>query len=455
MTETIHIIHTNDLHSHFEHWPKIRRYITHRQEELRAQNSPYLTLDLGDFMDRVHPLTEGTDGQGNVEVLNQVSYDFVTLGNNEGITNSKEELDHLFNDATFEVLLTNLEHPDGSYPQWLIPEKRIVTPNGTRIGIVALTAYMPLSYVPFGWNIREPLAVLEERIPYLRKDVDVLILMSHLGMPDDKEIAMLYPEIDVIIQSHTHHLLKEGLTVNESLLAAAGRFGEYVGEVTLTVNEGQILEKVAGVQQVALLEDSPSDALEIDNYMMQGNILLEKEVVANLPVPLLKQNTLIETTLEAMKSQSGCDVALVNSGLFLTDLPTGPVTKKTLHDCLPHPMNLIKVRLKGKDVIRLVKEIEKNRDFLRFFKVVGMKFRGNIFGEIWYDGITYEKHTGKILWREQEIEREEIYEIVTVDHLAFLPFFPTIEIAGEIKLLGPDFLRTVLGTYLNKKYKIV
>lgn len=453
MTETIHIIHTNDLHSHFEHWPKIRRYITHRQAELREENSPYLTLDLGDFMDRVHPFTEATDGRGNVELLNHISYDLVTLGNNEGITNSKEELDNLFNEATFEVLLSNLENPDGSYPQWLIPEKIIVTPEGTRIGVLALTAYMPLSYVPFGWNIREPLSVLEERVPHLRKKVDVLLLMSHLGMPDDKEIAMLYPEIDVIIQSHTHHLLKEGLTVNRSLLAAAGRFGEYVGEVTLTIEKGQILEKKAGVQQVSLLEESPSDALEIDTYLVKGNTLLEGEVVTTLPVPLLKQNTLIETTLEAMKDQSGCDVALVNSGLFLTDLETGPVSKKTLHDCLPHPMNLIKVCLKGKDVIRLVKEIEKNRDFLRFFKVVGMKFRGNIFGEIWYDGITYEKHTGKILWREQEIESEEMYELVTVDHLAFLPFFPTIEIAGEITLLGPDFLRTVLGIYLNKKYK--
>ena len=36
----------------------------------------------------------------------------------------------------------------------------------------------------------------------------------------------------------------------------------------------------------------------------------------------------------------------------------------------------------------------------------------------------------------------------------FLPFFPTIEIAGEYEFLFPEFIRSVLGDYLKAHYPI-
>ena len=67
--EKIRIIHTNDLHSHFENWPKIRRYLLAAKDDQSVDQT--LTFDLGDFMDRSHPLTEVTDGQINIDLLNQ------------------------------------------------------------------------------------------------------------------------------------------------------------------------------------------------------------------------------------------------------------------------------------------------------------------------------------------------------------------------------------------------
>ena len=68
----------------------------------------------------------------------------------------------------------------------------------------------------------------------------------------------------------------------------------------------------------------------------------------------------MKMTLEAIKEYAGVEVSLLNTGIILTDLSVGEVTGKDLHECLPHPMNLIRVTLKGKDVKRLVYEIEKN-----------------------------------------------------------------------------------------------
>lgn len=455
MSEIIHILHTNDLHSHFERWPKIRRYLEKKQTDWLDNNEDYLTVDLGDFMDRVHPLTDATDGQANVALMNQGHYDFATIGNNEGITNAKDVLDNLYKEANFTILLSNLTDKETqTYPNWAKPYEIVETQEGTKIAYLGLTAPMPLTYEPFGWHVLFPKDVLPTLIPLIASEADVIVLLSHLGLPDDKLIAEAYPEIDVIIESHTHHLFENGLEWNGVLLAAAGRFGEYVGDVTLCLNEKKMISKQAETYSMALIPDSELDRQENCHYMEEGNNLLMAQKVACLTEQLNKEDTLLLETLSAMKSKANCDVAIVNSGLFLTDLHAGELTKKDLHDCLPHPMNLITVTLLGQDVIRLVYEIEKNRNFLKYFPVIGMKFRGKYFGEIWYDGLTFDEETREVYWNHQPVVESEEYKLVTVDHLAFLPFFPTLEIAGEIQLVDATFLRGVLGDYVSTKYPI-
>ena len=73
--ENIVLLHTNDLHSHLENWPKIRRFIDQKKRENEKKGITTITVDLGDFTDRWHPLSEATNGQANVELMNEVGYD--------------------------------------------------------------------------------------------------------------------------------------------------------------------------------------------------------------------------------------------------------------------------------------------------------------------------------------------------------------------------------------------
>lgn len=50
-TETIHLMHTNDMHSHFENWPRIQRFLLEKQ---RNYTQSY-TFDIGDAIDRLNP----------------------------------------------------------------------------------------------------------------------------------------------------------------------------------------------------------------------------------------------------------------------------------------------------------------------------------------------------------------------------------------------------------------
>ncbi|ENZ5599963.1 bifunctional UDP-sugar hydrolase/5'-nucleotidase [Enterococcus hirae] len=459
--EKIVLLHTNDLHSHLENWPKIRRFIEQKKRENeKKENTTTITVDLGDFVDRWHPLSEATDGQANIELMNNVGYDAVTIGNNEGVGNAKDQLNHLYDQANFDILLDNLfDKHLLQPPKWAKKYKIIETPQQTKIGLLALTAPFPLTYSPNGWDIRNPYDILPELVEELRPKVDILVLMSHLGIQDDRQIAQELPSIDVILGSHTHHLLIDGQIVNGVQLAAAGKYGQYVGEVHLTVDEHKnIIQKSARAIPTETMTTFIEDEQESHDYLTKGHELLAAKKVAKLPydlsVDIFAEHSFIYEALEAVKYRGHTQGAMLNSGLFLTGLPAGLINQDQLHTALPHPMHLLNVTLKGSDLIRLVLEIEKNRAFLRNYPIRGMGFRGKIFGQVVYSGISYDAVNHQVHWLNQPIDNERRYTFTTVDHFMFVPFFPTIEIAGENEFLFPEFIRSVVGEYLNAHYPI-
>ncbi|MGO2223400.1 MAG: metallophosphoesterase, partial [Leuconostoc falkenbergense] len=187
--ETIHILHTNDIHSHLENWPRIARFLHEKQ----MSYSEAFTFDIGDAIDRLHPLTDASMGWANIELMNNCHYDGVTIGNNEGLVLSHEALNHLYDKANFDVLLANLkELPNDSQPKWAQKYKILTTDLGTKIGVLGLTVPYELTYPPLGWRPHDVDDTLDYFLPILRDKTDVVILLSHLGLPTDERLARKY-----------------------------------------------------------------------------------------------------------------------------------------------------------------------------------------------------------------------------------------------------------------------
>ena len=98
------ILHLNDLHSHFENYPKIKRFFADKS----ADFSDVLRFDIGDNVDRSHALSEATLGQANVSLMNALDLTAATIGNNEGLGLPKEKLDMLY--VSLYPLSLNNEH---------------------------------------------------------------------------------------------------------------------------------------------------------------------------------------------------------------------------------------------------------------------------------------------------------------------------------------------------------
>ena len=72
-------------------------------------------------------------------------------------------------------------------------------------------------------------------------DADLVIVLSHLGVRYDEQISETYPQVNLVIGSTPITFFEEGKLINETYLAAADRYGYFLGCIDLTVENGQII----------------------------------------------------------------------------------------------------------------------------------------------------------------------------------------------------------------------
>src|SRR5699024_1057197 len=112
MQEKLYFYYTNDLHSYFKNWSRVVGFLKNETAKREENNESYWIADIGDFVDRVHPIAEAFMGKANVELLNEAGYDLATIGNNEGITLSHDDLYTLYDNADFQLVCANLHRSE-------------------------------------------------------------------------------------------------------------------------------------------------------------------------------------------------------------------------------------------------------------------------------------------------------------------------------------------------------
>ncbi len=457
MNEKIVIYHTNDIHSHFRYWPRIEREIKRRRNIHKNLKESVFVFDIGDFIDRFHPFTEGTLGKGNAQMLNECGYDAVTIGNNEGITLPHEDLQSLYRDAEFDCIVANLYTKDGKRPDWAKPYHIYQTEKGTNIGVVGVTINFTNFYEPLNWNVTNPFDELRALIPFLRSRVDLLIVLSHLGLSDDERMAAEFPEIDIVLGAHTHHVLPEGKPVNNSLLCCTGKYGMNLGKVEIFLDENkQVAEKRAELIPSAQLEPVEDEEFFDDTLYKLGKELLQQPV-ACLP-DKLETDWFQETELNYLLCSSltewcNADCSFINAGVLLDDLPAGIVTEYDVHRICPHPINPCTVKLSGRELKEVL--IQTEDDKYTTLEIKGFGFRGEIFGKVIYDNISIDGKgsSAKIRINGEDIRMDRIYRVATLDMFTFARFYPPVTRA-EKEFFLPEFLRDLLKWKLSKLYPV-
>jgi 2',3'-cyclic-nucleotide 2'-phosphodiesterase (5'-nucleotidase family) len=457
--EVLHIYHTNDVHSHFEHWPRIHQLVTERRKWHEQEGDEFFLFDIGDHMDRWHPLSDGTRGKGNCGLLNESGYDAVTIGNNEGITLSYDELDSLYGNRQFKVLVANLYREDGSRPDWAVPYETYITKSGTRIGVIGLTINYVHFYDLLGWKATDPYEELKHCIKMLKDQTDIIILLSHLGINEDERIAASFPEIDLILGGHTHHILHEGKLVNNCLLGAAGKHGLYTGHAILEVDPStkQIISKKALLYDMNKWDPAENEQVETETLYRSGKELLQRPV-AYLKEPLAAKHfgdsPLVTLLCETLLEWTGADCAFLNAGLLLDGLQKGEVTDFDLLSICPHPINPCTVELNGAELKEVL--LQTLDEKWPHMQIKGLGFRGTVMGIFTYQGIRFSplaSSVAEIHIGNEPLDMKRTYTLGIPDMYTFGRFFPAIFRSETKRFFVPEFLRDLLKQKLMQLYK--
>lgn len=243
------ILHVNDTHSHIDPQRsgdyKGRGGVIEQAayiDSVRCADGKrnVLLVHAGDFSQGTSYFTE-LGGNIEIDVLNALRFDVVTLGNHE-FDNGIEELSRRLKNLEAEVVCANYDF-EGTALDGLVKPYTIIRRGGKKIGIIGLlTDIMEVVDADIARMLtyQEPSQVVNRLSGYLKeeKDCDMVICLSHLGYGEDKELAASIRNVDIIVGGHSHTLLDDKQTVNdldgeEVIIVQNWKWGLNVGHLSI------------------------------------------------------------------------------------------------------------------------------------------------------------------------------------------------------------------------------
>lgn len=255
----ITVLHTSDTHSCILPLNKnladtmladrggfLRRIAMLKQE--RRKDPGLLLFDCGDFSQGSSYYTM-FKGDVEVELMNRMHYDAVTIGNHEfdfGLDN----MIRLFKMAEFPIVCSNYDFADTELKD-IVKPYLVLKRQGVRIGVFALCPpleglvsrknYGPLKFL-------DPVEVTDRMVDVLRnrEKCDVVICLSHLGWEvtdyPDNELIKRTSGIDLILGGHSHTYLETlgyetDKTGRQVPVDHEGKHAVFVGKIQLTLEK--------------------------------------------------------------------------------------------------------------------------------------------------------------------------------------------------------------------------
>lgn len=268
------IIHMGDIHGHMIPRPNVRSDGNGRMEgglarmfskikSIRGDNKDTLLINTGDT---VQGSAEAmyTKGQALVDVLNLFNIDAFAPGNWEFVYGT-ERFRELFAGvngaaplANWSAVSANLYYDGVANTAYaalngesVLPKFKIIIKNGVKVGVLGFTTDRgpqvvgsavtkgfrflksePGSAGIVGSDVSQVEVELRARIAELRPQVDLLVVISELGLANNIVLAERNPGIDLVMSSDMHEETRQPVvTSTGAIVTEAGQDGTMIGEL--------------------------------------------------------------------------------------------------------------------------------------------------------------------------------------------------------------------------------
>ncbi len=364
---TLTIMHTSSLYNHIEEFTPfmqplqggIPRLVT-KIAEIRAEHPNSLLVSSGrDIMGT--PMFSQYGGVASAEMMALAGYDAALITSIDlGAGGSIDALTVYNSVVDFPILSANLDLT--TFSELNVLPNTIIEVDGVSVGLFGLSNEAGGSITNLGEavSLLDTNAVVEENLAFFRdQGVNVIVALSALGIDRDTEIIEQYGGengIDVVIGNETEMVLGEPedfeaigrqpygpypLVFHEdtepSLLVYSGKFGSFLGELELTIDENGVLQGWGGGLHFMGEDVTPDPEAQAYVDALSAGINLEDiavgEALEAIPgsfrefafeeTPLA--NLYADAFLEAGEPY-GAQIALVNAGAVWDNLAAGEIT---------------------------------------------------------------------------------------------------------------------------------
>ncbi|MCS7164978.1 MAG: bifunctional UDP-sugar hydrolase/5'-nucleotidase [Candidatus Calescibacterium sp.] len=419
LAKEINIIHINDFHGRLV--PQVQKiyggysytvagaeYLSSLIDSLRKNNENVFLFDAGDF-------SAGTiysnlsQGMSVVEFYNYLGFDAVAIGNHE-FDFGFDAFKKLVKSINTNVLCAN------AYPLFDNTKPFVILDKyGVKLAVLGLltpdTKIITMPSALGGREILDPIQTLNSyRNDILKYSPDLVIVLSHCGVKVDENIARNVDYIDLIIGGHSHTELFEPIIIDsdnkKKYIVQAGAYGKYVGHVKIRIQNKKIANFEYKLYPTinAILSPDRKVTKVIQNYLNEANTYSSR-IIGKSEVTMDKENRdknlnlgIFITNVFAHLTSS--DIALYNHGGIRDVLHKGDITYGQIFNILPFENTLLKIKMKGKDILEMLNNTNKKKTRL-------------------YYNQELEYREGKWYLKGREIEEEKYYTVATVDFLYY------------------------------------
>lgn len=334
-----------------------------------------LWLDGGDVMQGTL-ISNLTRGRSTVDVLGDAGLDAAAIGNHE-FDWTVDTLRARIEQAAFPWLSSNVfEKATGNRPDWVEPYAWLEA-GGLKVAVIGVsTVHTPETTMPAHvepYEFPDPAPIVSDLARELKAEgADVIAVVAHAGaIASDEADAGYVGEIvdvaeridgpvDVIVSGHTHSHV-EGV-VNGIPIVQSRSSGTALGVVTLTWDRTakRVVDSTLDVWTVRAREVEPvgTIASRVAGYAADVAEIAERPI-ATLETTLERNRgeeyALGDLIADAMRMETGAQVAVMNAGGIRAPLRAGPVTFDDVFRVQPFQNVLIKAEVTGEQ-LRLVLE---------------------------------------------------------------------------------------------------
>lgn len=424
------LLHSNDMHGDFfakeTHdrmvggMSRLSGYIHKVREE---ESDPVLYVISGDML-QGSIIDQEYRGISTILVMNMLEPDVVTLGNHE-TDYGFSHLMFLERCANFPIVNANLYiKPTGAN---LFKPYHILEIDGIRIlfiGIITEEVVAKSKSEPLiGTFISiEDAAEEVEYIcnSYKDVDIDLTVLLTHIGFEQDKKLAALLPPeigVDLIIGGHSHTMLDQPERVKDILIAQVGSGTDFIGRFDLIINMDTNSVHDFDWQAIPI-DDShcPSDPV-MDQLLQQYQEEVDGKyntVICRLPHEMEHGDRFRETELgnlfsDILAYQLGVDLVFVASGSIRKTRLDRLVTRSDLMELYPYDEAMISFSVSGQVLEDMLSHLmrtlykEGSREFYQWNAALRLEVEEG--GRI-----------GKIFMRDQPLDKEARYRIAMQEY---------------------------------------